>query len=132
MFADIPRDQIQQLNGLAHQRSYHAGEYVFRQGEDGIGVFVVMSGAFELRHELGNGDTQTEVSMGPGEVFGLTSMLDEGPRRTSAVCTADGTCLVLTRMTFRQAIEKNPGIAIDIMRGMAKNLREVSSLLTRD
>jgi CRP-like cAMP-binding protein len=59
-------------------------------------------------------------------------MLDEGPRRASARALTDGTCMVLTRMTFRQAIAANPAIAIDIMRGMARNLREVSALLDRD
>jgi CRP/FNR family transcriptional regulator, cyclic AMP receptor protein len=132
LFADMPRAQLQQLNGLAHQRSYRAGEQVFRQGEDGIGVFVVTGGEFELLHELPNGESQVELTVGPGAVLGLTSMLDEGPRRASARAITDGSCMVLTRMTFRQAIAANPAIAINIMRGMARNLREISALLDRD
>ena len=131
LFADMPRTQLQQLNGLAHRRSYHAGETVFRQGEDGIGVFVVTSGEFELFHELTNGEKQVEVTVGPGSVLGLTSMFDEGPWRASARAVTDGACMVLTRITFRQAIAANPAIAIDMMRSMARNLREVSALLDR-
>src|SRR5215212_1020397 len=89
LFADMPRAQLQQLNGLAHQRSYRAGEQVFRQGEDGIGVFVVTGGEFELLHELPNGESQVELTVGPGAVLGLTSMLDEGPRRASARAVTD-------------------------------------------
>ena len=132
LFAEIPRDQLAQLNGLAHQMSYRAGEEVFRQGEIGIGVFVITSGQFEVRHVLPTGESRVEVTIGPGGVFGLTSMFDEGPRRASAFALTDGTCLVLTRMTFRQAIASNPAMAIDLMRAMAKNLREVSALLDRD
>ena len=132
LFAEIPRQELLQLNALAHQMAYRAGEQVFRQGEDGIGVFVVTSGEFELRHELPSGESQVEATMGTGGVFGLTSMLDDGPRRASAYAVTDGTCLVLTRMTFRQAIAANPSMAIEMMRAMAKNLREVSALLDRD
>jgi len=35
-------------------------------------------------------------------------------------------------MTFRQALEANPSMAIQIMRALAKNLREVSALLDLD
>jgi hypothetical protein len=35
-------------------------------------------------------------------------------------------------MTFRQAIAANPGLAIEGMRAMARNLREVTALLDRD
>jgi CRP/FNR family cyclic AMP-dependent transcriptional regulator len=132
LFADIPPAQLTQLNGLAHQMSYLAGDQVFRQGEDGIGVFVVVGGEFELRHELPTGEQQVEATLRAGEVFGLTSVFDEGPRRASVYAVTDGTCLVLTRMTFRQAIEANPAMAIDLMRAMAKNLRAISALLDRD
>ena len=132
LFAEIPKAELQQLNGLAHRMSYGAGDTVFHQGDDGIGVFVVLEGQFELRHESPDGGSKVEATVGPGEVFGLTSMLDEGPRRASVYAATDGTCLALTRMTFRQAIESNPSIAIEVIRAMAKNLRAVSALLDRD
>jgi CRP/FNR family transcriptional regulator, cyclic AMP receptor protein len=132
VFAEIARPELVKLNALAHQMAYRAGEQVFRQGEDGIGVFVVTSGQFELRHELANGASRVETTLGTGGVFGLTSMLDDGLRRSIAYAATDGTCLVLTRMTFRQAIAANPGLAIEVMRAMARNLREVSALLDRD
>ncbi len=129
LFADLPADELTQLSGLAHPRTYRAGEPVFQEGEDGIGVFVVTSGEFQLRHKLGSGGSQVEATQGPGDVFGLTSILDDGPRRASASAVTDGTCLVLTRMTFRQAVMTNPALAIGVIRAMAKSLRKVSALL---
>src|SRR6266508_1462880 len=91
IFARLPRDEIAQLNALAHPRSYRAGELVIKEGEDGIGVYVITRGQFEVRHEQGS---QVEATLGPGDVFGLTSMLDDGPRRASVYAVTDGGCLV--------------------------------------
>src|SRR5438477_12907103 len=91
LFADLPKEELDKLNALAHPMSYKAGEAVFRQGEDAIGVFVVTNGEFELQQELPGGGTQTERTVSTGGVFGLTSVLDEGPRRASAYATTDGT-----------------------------------------
>lgn len=132
LFADIPRSELAQLNGLAHTMPYRAGDRVFQQGEAGIGVFVVVNGEFELRHEGPGIESRVEARVGPGDVMGLTSMFDDGLRRASAYAVTDGTCLSLTRMTFREAITKNPSIAIEVMRSMALRLREVSALLDRD
>ena len=84
-------------------------------------MFVVTSGTFELRHELANGESRVETTIPTGGVFGLTSMLDDGPRRSSAYAVTDGTCLALTRMTFRQAIIANPALAVEVMRATRRS-----------
>ena len=132
LFADLPKEEIAKLNALAHPMSYKAGDPVFRQGEDAIGVFVVTNGEFELRQETPGAAPQTERTISAGGVFGLTSVLDEGPRRASAYATTDGSCMVLSRITFRGAVMSNPALALDMMRSMARNLRELSSLLSQE
>lgn len=129
LFASLSDSQLDQLQRLAHRRSFDAGETVFREGDTGIGVFVVTSGAFELRHDSNREDGPQEAVLGPGEVFGLTSVLDDEPRRVSAYALTHGTCAVMTRMTFRRALMENSGLAIEVIRSMAKSLREVSALV---
>src|SRR5438552_1552837 len=111
LFSELDKDELAQLNGMAHPVSFKAGEAVFREGEQAIGVFLVTSGIFELRHDTASGP-QVETTINPGGVFGLTSVLDEGPRRASAYAKTDGACLSLSRITFREAVMKNPDIAL--------------------
>ena len=142
LFADLPKEELAQLNALAHPVNYQRGNILFREGEDPtsprlaqaapgtpFGVFVVTSGEFELRQNAPDGSEQSLARFGPGGVFGLTSVLDEGPRRGSAYALTDGSCLVLSRITFYQALMDNPAIAISIMKSMAKHVRELSALL---
>jgi CRP/FNR family transcriptional regulator len=132
LFADLSREELAQLNRMAHPISYKAGEQIFKEGEAAIGVYLVTSGVFELRHDVPGGPSQVETTINPGGIFGLTSVLDEGPRRASAYAKTDGTCLTLSRITFREAILQNPGIALHVLSTMAKNMRELSSLVARD
>lgn len=129
LFSELTKEELAQINQMAHSVSYKAGEQVFREGEGAIGVYLVTSGVFELRHD---GSSQVETTINPGGVFGLTSVLDEGPRRVSAYAKTDGTCLTLSRITFREAIMKNPGIALDVLKAMAKNMRELSAMVAAD
>lgn len=132
LFSELTEDELSQLNQLAHPISYKAGECVFQEGEGAIGVFLVTSGTFELRHDQAGSDPQVETTINPGGVFGLTSVLDEGPRRASAYARTDSTCLSLSRITFREAIMKNPAIALDVLKTMARNMRELSALVAAD
>jgi CRP/FNR family transcriptional regulator, cyclic AMP receptor protein len=131
LFADLSPPQLEQLEGLAHQCSYEAGQTVFREGEPGIGVFVVTSGMFELRHDAGGREGRLEARFSPGEVFGLTSLLDDEPRRVSAYAVTEGACSVLTRMTIRNAVSDSPQLAIEVIRALAKSVRDVSALVER-
>ena len=131
VFAGIPRDELAKLNSMAHPRKYRAGELVVQEGEDGIGVYVITDGAFEVRHDQAVTESQLEATLGPGDVFGLTSMLDDGPRRASVYAVTDGECLVLTRLTFRDAVAANPSLAIEVMRSLGRELRDTSALLSR-
>jgi CRP-like cAMP-binding protein len=132
LFSGLTPDELAQLNQLAHPISYKAGEEIFREGEGAIGVYLVTSGTFELRHNQPGGPPQVETTVNPGGIFGLTSVLDEGPRRASAYAKTDGSCLTLSRTTFREAIYKNPHIALEVLSAMAKNMRELSALVATD
>ena len=132
LFSGLNQDELTQLNQLAHPIAYKAGEQVFREGEGAIGVYLVTSGTFELRHDQPGSEPQVETTINPGGIFGLTSVLDEGPRRASAYAKTDATCLTLSRITFREAIMKNPAIALSVLSTMAKNMRELSALVAAD
>jgi CRP-like cAMP-binding protein len=129
LFAALSDSELTQLQRLAHHRAFEAGETVFTEGEPGIGVFVVTSGTFELRHPSHEGESTLEATLQPGAVFGLTSLLDDEPRQVSAVALTAGSCSVLTRMTVRQVVVEHPSVAVGVIRSLAQSLRDVTALV---
>ncbi len=99
-----------------------AGCPVLRRGEVNAYLYVARQG--RLRLEL---DGQRVVELGPGEVFGLTS-LAEGDEPARLDVTADSDCLLyrLHRDTVRALCDADPAFARFFFDRLARRLRRLS------
>lgn len=85
------------------QRPFGAGEVIYKAGEFGSSVFVVVSGHVSLRF-LRRGDVQgSEVrKVRPGELFGEEPLINAGRRFLSAVADSPVTVLELSRVPVKR------------------------------
>jgi diguanylate cyclase (GGDEF)-like protein len=74
--------EIDVLSSTAEERALDAGDVVFRRGEPGGQVFVLLEGSIELRF----GEEKRPKTLGPGSLFGeLAALLPEMLRSADAV-----------------------------------------------
>ena len=73
-------EQIMQGGARPEVHSLRAGEFLFRQEEEGMSIAVILDGDFEVRV-----DDRVVGHVGPGTVVGERAPL-EGGRRTSSLC----------------------------------------------
>jgi putative peptide zinc metalloprotease protein len=94
-FATLDATQRRELAERITTRTLHAGEVVFRQGEEGTECYLVQDGKIELtRSEDG---TEGHVALlGRGTLFGETAALTSQPRSASAAAQDPATLLVLS------------------------------------
>src|SRR5437868_15515252 len=81
---------IGELNGLrsiACERSFATGEEIFKEGDAGDGVYLVKNGAVEISGLVGQNARRVFSQVGPGEIFGEMSVLEDKPRSASARST---------------------------------------------
>jgi CRP/FNR family transcriptional regulator, cyclic AMP receptor protein len=88
LFASLSADAILPVAALSHQVDLVAGQVLFEAGEVGDAMFVVASGAVQVKR--GN---QQVAQLGPGEVVGEMGALDLEPR-SATVIAAEPTRLV--------------------------------------
>ena len=72
------------IEGHSHRVSFDAGEYLFRQGDDGTGCYLIDSGLvrIELDHEVADPDDNEVLTfIEPNTVLGEMSLLDRLPAR---------------------------------------------------
>ncbi|MEX2271279.1 MAG: cyclic nucleotide-binding domain-containing protein [Vicinamibacterales bacterium] len=100
-----------------------AGDVIFREGETSAEMYVIIDGLIELERQVG-GEARTVGRLDPGEVFGETSLLAEGPREVTAKAARDYRLLRLDRETFGQVVREEPEIAMRLMRRLSEKLRE--------
>jgi len=126
-FAQI--DIVQGLSGgeqesvraLMQRREYPAGEAIFRQGEEGDALYIILRGSASVHMRLPAGDVRL-VTFSPGTVFGEMALLDR--ERRSATVTADEplACFVLERARFDRLRAEHPRIALAILANMAREM----------
>lgn len=119
LFEGLPKDHIELLAKVAHTRSFAPGEVIVRQGERGIGLYLISSGEVEVVREEG-GLEEHWATMRPGDSFGELALLTHHPRTATVRAVAQTECLVLTEWNFRAAIEENPIVADRLLTRVAE------------
>lgn len=119
LFEHLNEDALRDV--LAHATEFEAGaEHVLVQpNQPGAGLFILEEGTVtvELR-----GETK---ELKPGDFFGELALLRENETHTARVCAATPVkCLAIRRDDFDQLLEKEPSIAVAMLKTLAKRLAE--------
>jgi CRP/FNR family transcriptional regulator, cyclic AMP receptor protein len=97
LFAGVPEAARARLAAAARPVGYAAGEAVFRRGDPGEDMLVLLDGLVRLHLATPGGRELTLGLVGPGEPIGEIALIDGGPR------SADATALTPARgLTRRQ------------------------------
>ncbi len=101
-----------------------AGQTLFKQGDSGELMFILMSGTAEIivnNRVVEVGET--------GAILGEMAMIDDGPRSATVIAISDCKLLPIDRQRFNFLIQQTPNFAIYVMRVIAVRLRKTDSLL---
>jgi NADH dehydrogenase len=96
---DLVQLRADAARGLRHEH-YEPGQAVFRQGDVGDSIFVIVEGAAEVLREEPAGSTRV-ACLGAGEVFGEMAMLGRTTRNATVRCLEPMRVLRLPRRDFR-------------------------------
>jgi CRP-like cAMP-binding protein len=69
--------------------------------------------------------------IGPGEVLGELSVIDQRPRSATAYAIGPTTCLALASWDLMSLIETEPHPAVNLLRELAGRLRSADEQLAR-
>ncbi|WP_170317602.1 cyclic nucleotide-binding domain-containing protein [Paroceanicella profunda] len=125
LFAGVDLSQLKLLVLMAENRTFHDGENLMRQGEDGSAAFVLLNGDAEILVEAHGKDTVV-AQVGAHEVVGEMALLTEGPR--SATVRALGTvqALRIDRTTFLKLLKQFPEMGLELLRVMTDRLEHTT------
>ena len=121
LFADVDAAGMARIAERAIEVSFDDGHVIARQGDIGTGFFVVVAGAVRIVR-----DGADIAHLGPGEFFGELSVLDGMPRTAQVIADGPTTCLALASWDFEAVVAEEPSVALAVMRGLARRLRELT------
>jgi CRP/FNR family cyclic AMP-dependent transcriptional regulator len=123
IFAELGGDELQRISSLCHTRQLAAGELLFRKGDPGNALFGIRRGQIRIETGTSGGRRLTLNFMGPGDLFGEVALLD-GESRTAAATAGEPTELfVLRREDFLAYLEREPKVAIKLIRLLCRQIR---------
>jgi CRP-like cAMP-binding protein len=129
LFAGLSDRYLKALAKACRERKYHSGEYILRQGEQGIGMYIIVSGAVRVFKEGEDGSTYEIARHGSGEVVGEMAVLDGALRSANVAAVEDTTCLILPSWDFNSFMQSHPKVALQILPIVVRRFRETNEAL---
>jgi CRP-like cAMP-binding protein len=122
LFQDLDRKSLEAIANAAVEQSYTPGQEIVRQGDTGVGAFIIKSGKVEAVQDR-SGHQHKLAELKTGDVFGEMALLDEFPRSATVRAVEPTTCLGIQRWHFRGILESHPQIALTLLPVLTKRLR---------
>jgi ATP/ADP translocase/HEAT repeat protein len=126
VFEHVSGEDLAPLARAAEVESYAPGETVFREGEMGDALFVIVRG--RIRIESGG---EPLATLGSGEAFGEMAVLDEAPRSATAVAETETEVLRIGSEEFYESLHEQVEIAEGVIRVLTRRLREADAVIQK-
>lgn len=133
LFRDVPSSELFQMVNELPVETYEAGAYIFREGETGENLYVVMDGALEVLLGADSPDELLLRACGPGEYIGEMSLILPEGKRTATVRAKKRTRMwVMSHAKFQEIIKRWPMIAYSMLRILSERLGATNEASFRD
>ena len=119
IFRELPAREIESLGRSMQERTYEAGAVIVRQGDPGLGFFLITEGKVEVTH-----DGHRVREMGAGEFFGEMALMEERPRTATVTARERTKCFQLVKWDFRALLKQDPDVAVRMLEVVVQRLRE--------
>lgn len=129
IFADLAESDIRDLMAVAKRRTFRSGEVIFHRDDPGQVLYLIKEGKVKICLISPDGQEISLAVLGVGEYFGEFALYDGLPRSADAIALEKVECYTLQRSDFQSAIMKNPKIAIQVLEGLSKRLRNTDQMV---
>ena len=106
------------------------GQVLFKEGDEGNQLFVVVDGKLKLGTTSNDGRENLLSILGPGDMFGELSLFDPGPRTATATAVVDSKLLALANDQVIGWVKEHPQVSLQLLGRLAQRLRKANDVLS--
>lgn len=133
MFRDLEWSEIEALSSYMKAYRVRKGTKLFREGENGNYMCLVIEGKVDIRKENKDFEDKVVSFVDNGKTLGEMAVVDGEPRSATAITAMDTTLAILTRENFNRLIHEKPALGVKILMKIARlisqRLRRTSGIL---
>jgi CRP/FNR family transcriptional regulator, cyclic AMP receptor protein len=133
-FQGLTREALALIAQVTSEESHATGTKLFQYGDPGDKLFIILEGKVRISRDVAGMGEEALAVLGPGEVFGEMSLLDESPRSADARVHERCRALVITKEAFDDLLFIHKDLAYEVLwncvRILSLRLRETNEKLT--
>ncbi|HEY8075682.1 MAG TPA: ATP-binding protein [Labilithrix sp.] len=123
LFSALDDALIVAVAEVGTSRDVAAGDVVFRQGDAGRELYVILAGAVRIHRCEHESELEIAV-LQPGNYFGEISVIDGSPRSADATVVEAGRLFVVQREDYLTLLERFEPLLEDLLLRLARGIRE--------
>jgi CRP/FNR family transcriptional regulator, cyclic AMP receptor protein len=124
LFSVLPENQLALLTSAVSRKSFPRGTTIIAAGDVTESLYVIISGRLKVMISDDEGREVILAILGPNEFFGEMGLIDDAPRSASVAALEACELLSLSKRDFKRCLADNFEMAMTVMRGLVKRLRE--------
>ena len=133
-FDGLTREALALIAKVTAEEVHATGTRIFQYGDAGDKLFIILEGKVRISRDLAGMGEEALAVLGPGEVFGEMSLIDEAPRSADARVHEGCRLLVITKEDFDDLLFLHKDLAYEVLwncvRILSTRLRETNDKLT--
>jgi CRP/FNR family transcriptional regulator, cyclic AMP receptor protein len=126
LFAALDADSAASLEKTLTSRTVPRGRVVFREGDPGDRLFIVLDGKVKISRTATDGRENLLAVLGAAEMFGELSLFDPGPRTATVTTVTAATLASLDHDDLRPLLSEHPRVAVQLLQALAQRLRRTN------
>ena len=121
LFETLSKKELKLLRDLIYVRTFHPGEIIFKQGDTGIGMYILALGAVDIfvkdvQINEGEDGSVHITRLKSEDFFGELSLVEEkGHRTATAIAFEETTLIGFLKPSLMEIIKRNPVTGVKIL-----------------
>ncbi len=121
VFQSLSKKELRFVQDTVHVRTFKAGEAVFRQGEIGVGMYIILRGSLDIYVDHSIEDdlpprSHMVTRLKGGDFLGELSLVESNSRRTATAIAAEESVLIgFFKPDLLEILERQPATGVKIL-----------------
>jgi predicted acylesterase/phospholipase RssA/CRP-like cAMP-binding protein len=124
LFSDVDSWSLEELSYLVEWTTLAPEEFLFREGDPGGSLFVLLIGRLEVLKELPDGGIQTLAQLGPGEPIGEMTVFSDQTRSATVLALTDAVLVRISKPAFHKIVVHHPSVLVKLNQIISERLRQ--------
>jgi CRP-like cAMP-binding protein len=125
IFQELDASEMDMVRGLLRSRDYGPNETIYREGEKGDSLNIIMKGKVKINKMMVAGDQFCIATLKEGDIFGIMSFLDGSVHDATIVSDQKTRLTVLEKSDFDGLLRTHPLIVSKVLRRLAIHLATI-------